>query len=166
MKKTNNEKYSKQLSCNIIFIYALFSKINSLYLMVLRRNKNSKFFTNSIKILIYIFLGSLYLNGCTEMFSQQGTIDTSFISLEVKRKFIIQELLYPETLSTNVEQPSVMVSYVSDSGRAYPWLHLRPLGVDYPSDKRALEVANRLEQYRLQKLKMLVWGTTNCAKPI
>ena len=136
--------------------------MNSLSLMVFPKNNKSNLLTISIKlkILIYSFLGILSLNGCTATFSQQGEINTPFTSLEVKRKFIIQQLYYPENASV-AEKPSVMVSYVSDSGRAYPWLYLRPLGVDFPSDKRALEVANRLEKYRLEKLKILAWGTTN-----
>lgn len=162
MKKTNDENYSQQSLYNVNFIYSMSSKINSLSLMISPRNKKTKLLTISIrfKILIYSFLGILSLNGCTPTFSQQGEINTSFISLEVKRKFLIHEQYYPENASV-AEKPSVMVSYVSDSGRAYPWLYLRPLGVDFPNDKRALEVANRLEKYRLEKLKILAWGTTN-----
>ena len=162
MKKTNDEKYSQQFLCNVNFIYSISYNINSLFLMVFPRNRKSNLLTISIKILSLIssLLVILSLNGCTPTFSQQGEINTSFISLELKQKFIIYEPYYRENASV-AEKPSVMVGYLSDSRRAYPWLYLRPLGVDFPSDKRALEVANRLEKYRLEKLKILAWGTTN-----
>lgn len=110
--------------------------------------------------LIYPVLVILLLNSCSSTtFNEQGIIDTPFTSLEMKRKFLVSELFFEDKFS-------VMVIYASDSGRAYPWLYLRPLGVHYPSDKRALEVANRLEKYRLEKLKSLAWGTTKNGEEI
>lgn len=156
MKKINAAKYYQKLLSKVNFIDLILIKINFLYFMIIARNKKNKSLPLNIKIKILIstFCGTILLNSCGGTFRQQGAIDAPFISLELKRKFLIQELFYEEN-------PSVMVIYASNSGRAYPWLYLRPLGVNYPSDKRALEVANRLEEYRLQKLKRLAWGTTD-----
>lgn len=63
------------------------------------------------------------------------------------------------------ELPALVI-YNSDQGTSYIWLTLKPIGVEWPSDKRATVVANRLEQYRLEKMTTLAWGKLNGEKVI
>lgn len=59
-----------------------------------------------------------------------------------------------------------MVVYTSENGRLYFWLKLKPIGVNYSSEQRAREVADRLDRYRLDKMTNLKWGTLNKEKVI
>jgi Circadian oscillating protein COP23 len=83
----------------------------------------------------------------------------------------LTNLIPPDDLSGNTkfysgEAPyegtiAPMIIYTSENGRFLFWLKLKPIGINYPSDLRAKEVAGRLDRYRREKMLDLAWGTLN-----
>lgn len=100
---------------------------------------------------------SFLLTSCAEFSKADGLDVSNFMGQD---KLTYQAKFYSGNMPYENQQ-QVMVIYTSENGRFYFWLSLRPIGVNYPNEKRAEEVANRLEQYRQEKISSLAWGTLN-----
>ena len=114
-------------------------------------------FNNGIAVLVKLSFICLLLSSCNKFEKADGIELKNLIPPENNRhnaKFYSGDMPYDN--KTNVP----MVTYASENGRLYFWLRLRPIGI-YTSDKRAEEVAHRLDRYRLEKMTNLAWGTMN-----
>lgn len=116
-------------------------------------------FGNLTNLLLEISFGCLLLSSCNNFEKADGIDLNNLIPPENNShiaKFYAGNLPYDDG-TTLVP----MVVYTSENGRLYFWLRLKPIGVKYTSDKRAEEVADRLDRYRLEKMSNLAWGTLN-----
>lgn len=108
-------------------------------------------------VLIQIICSCFLLSAC-HRFQKADSMELNNLippdDLSYNAKFYVGDLpYYDQTMIP-------MVVYASENGRIYYWLSLRPIGI-YTSDRRATEVAGRLDRYRLEKMSNLSWGKLN-----
>ena len=115
-------------------------------------------FGNITNLLLEISLSCLLLSSCNN-FEKANGIDVKNLIPPEKNSHIAK--FYAGGMPYDDGKIVPMVVYTSENGRFYFWLRLKPIGINYPSDQRAKEVADRLDQYRKEKMLNLAWGTLN-----
>jgi len=114
-------------------------------------------FAKAITLLLELSFSGLLLSSCNNFEKADGIELNNLIAPENNThiaKFYAGDLPYDDGKTVP------MVVYTSENGRLFFWLKLKPIGV-YTSDKRAVEIAERLDRYRLEKMSNLAWGTLN-----
>ena len=114
--------------------------------------------TNKIALSFVLFISFLITNclsSCQSSFKEDGdfTLAGTVESKPGSKKFLSGDVPYQNKI-----QP--MVIYASDNGKFYLWLKLQTLGMR-SEERRAQEIAGRLEAYRQERMTNISWGKLN-----
>jgi Circadian oscillating protein COP23 len=104
------------------------------------------------------------VNGCNSS-RQEGLRAVGEINVSGKT-MADREPKFSTFAGKNGDNEPLMVIYMANDGKSHVWFTLRPLGIYKDGDERAIIVANRLEEYRKQRMLRLGWGELNDAKII